>query len=93
MAYINIAEWTPDQVTDWIRGKCEEGRVRGQGKRTHEKMHLWWPWQSHCPKSSSNNNKEQRCSNRNFRFSRRYPLLPGIYFRFSPLSLQVWMSR
>jgi len=21
MAYINIAEWTPDQVTDWIRGK------------------------------------------------------------------------
>ncbi|EDX15394.1 GD15318 [Drosophila simulans] len=23
MAYINIAEWTPDQVTDWIKGLDE----------------------------------------------------------------------
>lgn len=21
MAYINVAEWTPDQVTDWLKGK------------------------------------------------------------------------
>lgn len=21
MAYINVAEWSPDQVTDWLKGK------------------------------------------------------------------------
>lgn len=24
MAYINVAEWTPDQVTDWLKGIKKE---------------------------------------------------------------------
>lgn len=23
MAYINVAEWSPDQVTDWLKGKID----------------------------------------------------------------------
>lgn len=25
MAYINVAEWSPDQVTDWLKGKTIDG--------------------------------------------------------------------
>lgn len=32
MAYINVVEWTPDQVTDWIRGNKNLHLLTGQGK-------------------------------------------------------------
>lgn len=29
MAYINVAEWSSDQVTDWLKGKKTVGRGDG----------------------------------------------------------------
>lgn len=45
MAYINIAEWTPDQVTDWIRGKsmahlAGQGKVQQQQQQQQHSFHI-----------------------------------------------------